>query len=172
MTDIDRNLRQHDGLCVNLWNEDAGTVDAERMTSVTFTADDTQTKRSTSLDYCQSLHNDTNTSLKNTHSSVNINEDYVVTWLKCTKYSAKRKEWTKPNFFQPALDTHGLRRHSQILFKPRCRTPARKTVLSNRIIDKWKRLPQYVIDSSSVNVFENRLDGTWEDWSIDWLSRV
>jgi len=42
----------------------------------------------------------------------------------------------KAKFFQPALDTHGLRGHSQKLFKPRCRTTARKSFFSNRIIDE------------------------------------
>jgi len=33
-------------------------------------------------------------------------------------------------------------------------------------IEEWNRLPQYVIDSSSVNVFKNRLDEAWEDMGI------
>jgi len=49
---------------------------------------------------------------------------------------------------------------------PRCRTTVRKTFFSNRIIYEWNRLPQYVIDSSSVNVFKNRLDETWIDMGI------
>ena len=36
------------------------------------------------------------------------------------------KAWTKP-FSQPALDTHGLKGHSQKLFKPISRTTGRKT---------------------------------------------
>jgi len=60
----------------------------------------------------------------------------------------------KAKFFQPALDTYGLRGYSQ------------KTFFSNRIIEEWSRLPQHVIDSSSVNVFKNRLDETWEDMGI------
>jgi len=58
------------------------------------------------------------------------------------------------------------RGHSQKLFKPRCRTPAWITFFSNRIIDEWNRLPQYVIDSQSVNVFKKHLDETWEDVGI------
>jgi len=69
-------------------------------------------------------------------------------------------------FFQLASDTHGLRGHLQKLFKPRCRTTVRKTFFSNRIIDEWNRLPQYVIDLSSVNVFKNRLDEAWKDMGI------
>jgi len=72
----------------------------------------------------------------------------------------------KATFFQPALDTYGLRGHSQKLFKPRCRTTARKTFFSNRIIEEWNGLPQHVIDSSSVDVFKNRLDEAWEDLGI------
>ena len=33
-------------------------------------------------------------------------------------------------------------------------------------IEKLKRLPQHVIDSSSVNVFKSRLDEAWEDMGI------
>ena len=69
-------------------------------------------------------------------------------------------------FFQLASDTHGLRVHLQKLFKPRCRTTVRKTFFSNTIIDEWNRLPQYVIDLSSVNVFKNRLDEAWKDMGI------
>jgi len=72
----------------------------------------------------------------------------------------------KDKFFQPALDIYGLIGHSQKLFKPRCRTTARKTFFSNRIIEEWNRLPQHVIDSSSVNVFKNHLDEAWEDMGI------
>ena len=39
-------------------------------------------------------------------------------------------------FFQLAPDTHGLRGHSQKLFKPRCRTTVRKRFFSNRLIDE------------------------------------
>jgi len=31
---------------------------------------------------------------------------------------------------------------------------------------QWNGLPQHVIDSSSVNVFKNRLDEAWEDMDI------
>ena len=81
-----------------------------------------------------------------------------LTWLMCTKYSTKGKEWTNPNFFSLPWILTG---HKP--FKPRCRTAARKTFFSNRIIDEWNRLPQCAIDSSSVNVFKNRLDETRED---------
>jgi len=36
----------------------------------------------------------------------------------------------KAIFFQPALDTYGLRGHSQKLFKPRCRTTVQKSFFS------------------------------------------
>ena len=128
----------------------------------------TKTASNRSREEQQNLSN----GLRNWHTQTDLNSweyvrwrngDSAETWLRCTRYLTKRKEWTKPNFFQPALDTHGLRGHSQKLFKPRYRTTTRTTFFSNRIIDEWNRLPQYVIDSSSVNVFKNRLDETWED---------
>ena len=71
----------------------------------------------------------------------------------------------KAKLFQPALDTHGLRGHSQKLFKPRCRTTTRKTFFSNRIIDEWNRLPQAhsmsLIHHQSTSSCKNSLDETW-----------
>jgi len=78
----------------------------------------------------------------------------------------KKGRVAKADFFSLTWDTYRLRGHSQKLFKPRCRTTAQKTFFLSRIIDEMKQLPQYVIDSSSVNVFKNHLDETWEDIGI------
>jgi len=52
--------------------------------------------------------------------------------------------------------------HTEALYKPRCRTTARKTFFleqNNRRMDQNQTATVYVIDSSSVNVFKkNRLD--------------
>jgi len=90
----------------------------------------------------------------------------LVKGLKKLTYEDRLKQLGIYSLEKPALDTYGLRGHSQKLFKPRCRTTARKTFFSNRIIEQWYRLSQHVIDSSSVNVFKNRLDEAWEDMGI------
>ena len=44
------------------------------------------------------------------------------------------------------------------LVKERDKLDCRKYYFTNRVIDKWNSLPQYVIDSPSVNIFKNRYD--------------
>jgi len=77
----------------------------------------------------------------------------------------KKERVDKAKFFQPALYTHGLRGHSQKLFVTRCRTTVQKTFFSNKIIDDYNRLPQYVIDSSSVNVFKMKRGKIWTSFN-------
>jgi len=52
----------------------------------------------------------------------------------------QRQVWTisqLAKFFKPALDSHGLRGHSQKLFKPRCATTVRRTFFSSRVVNDW-----------------------------------
>jgi len=64
-----------------------------------------------------------------------------------TKYTEvykilNREEGTdKAKFFKPALNSHGLRGHSQKLFKPRYATTVPSTFFSSRVVN----LPQHVI---------------------------
>jgi len=69
-------------------------------------------------------------------------------------------------FFQLADVTTGLQGHSMKLFKPRCRTTVRQHFFSLRIVNEWNKLPQTVIDATSVNAFKNRLDRHWSDMGV------
>ena len=69
-------------------------------------------------------------------------------------------------FFELADVTSGLRGHSLKLFKPRCRTTVRQNFFSLRIVNEWNKLPQDVVDASSINTFKNRLDRHWQDMGI------
>ena len=51
-----------------------------------------------------------------------------------------------------------LRGHSLKLTKPRCNTQLRQHFFSQRVIQRWNNLPQYVINADSVNEFKNKLD--------------
>ena len=39
-----------------------------------------------------------------------------------------------------------------------CKTDLRKHAFSNRVIDKWNKLPKEIKEAPSVNAFKNRLD--------------
>ena len=51
-----------------------------------------------------------------------------------------------------------IRGHSKTLFKSICRIYITKFTLSNCVIDAWNSLSQDVVDSGTVNTFNNRLD--------------
>ena len=61
-------------------------------------------------------------------------------------------------FFWLADVTTGLRGHILKLFKPRCHTTVRQNFFSHCIVNEWNKLPQVVIEATSVNVFKNKLD--------------
>ena len=50
------------------------------------------------------------------------------------------------------------RGHSLKLLKKRCNGELRRNFFSQRVVDVWNGLPQYVVDADSVNCFKNRLD--------------
>ena len=54
-----------------------------------------------------------------------------------------------------------LRGHKFKLAKERFNTTQRKHFFRNRIVSDWNSLPPEVIDSSSLNMFKNRLDKYW-----------
>jgi len=58
---------------------------------------------------------------------------------------------------------HVLGGHSWKLKVKRCRLQVRKCFFTQRIINVWNKLPEYVVESSSVVMFKKRLD----DWSMD-----
>jgi len=58
---------------------------------------------------------------------------------------------------------HVLRGHNWKLKVKRCRLQVRKCFFTQRIINVWNKLPEYIVESSSVVMFKKRLD----DWSKD-----
>lgn len=53
------------------------------------------------------------------------------------------------------------RGHSQKIFKKRYRLKIRGHFFSNRIIDNWNLLPDYVVNAPSLNSFKSRLNKCW-----------
>jgi len=60
-------------------------------------------------------------------------------------------------FFNFAEDSR-TRGHNMKLVKERARLDSRKYYFTNRVINKWNSLPQYVVDAPSINAFKNRYD--------------
>ena len=51
-----------------------------------------------------------------------------------------------------------VREHTYIIVKNSFRLDVRKNFFSNRVVDAWNELPQYVVDAVTVNSFKARLD--------------
>ena len=66
------------------------------------------------------------------------------------------------NYFK--LASNNLRGHSLKLCKPRCNLNVRKFAFSNRVVDEWNLLEQYVIDSSTTNTFKKNLGKYLTSW--------
>ena len=60
-------------------------------------------------------------------------------------------------FFQLA-DGNRTRGHSFKIIKVRSKLQIRINFFSQRVVNKWNELPQYVVEAESVNAFKNRLD--------------
>jgi hypothetical protein len=66
------------------------------------------------------------------------------------------------HFFQLVLNNR-TRGHSYKLVKLRSNTNIRSNFFSQRVINSWNSLPEYVVQAESVNSFKNRLDKFWAE---------
>ena len=60
-------------------------------------------------------------------------------------------------FFKLSGDSK-VRGHKYKIVKNSFRLDVRKNVFSNRVVDAWNELPEYVIDAETVNSFKARLN--------------
>ena len=58
--------------------------------------------------------------------------------------------------FKLSVDTK-VRGHTYKLVKNSFRLDVRKHFFSNRLVDAWNELPQYVVDAETLNSFKARL---------------
>ena len=63
-------------------------------------------------------------------------------------------------FFEIATTdrNHKTRGHNLKIIKGRCKYDFRKHFFSQRVVNAWNGLSQFVIDAETVNCFKNRLD--------------
>ena len=60
-------------------------------------------------------------------------------------------------FFKLSGDSK-VTEHTYKIVKNSFRMDVRKTFFSNRVVDAWNELPQYVVDAETVNSFKARLE--------------
>ena len=51
-----------------------------------------------------------------------------------------------------------LRGHNNILEHKRLYNPTRVIFFSNRVVNNWNSLPEYIVEAGSLNIFNNSLD--------------
>ena len=62
------------------------------------------------------------------------------------------------NMFFKLKEGSRTRGHKAALVKEQCRLDMRKYSFSQRVINEWNKLPNYCVNSSSANMFKNRID--------------
>ena len=75
-----------------------------------------------------------------------------------------KKEDLYPEIFFRYSTTGNLCRgsNSMKLFRPRTKLKSRQNFFSQRVIDYWNALSEYVVKAPSTNSFKARLDKHWE----------
>ena len=71
-----------------------------------------------------------------------------------------------PSIFFDLMDEARTRGHKYKISKQRGNTSFRLNSFSNRVVETWNALPEYVVDSSNVNTFKSRLNSVWIDHPI------
>jgi hypothetical protein len=82
------------------------------------------------------------------------------------KIMTGRERIEREQFFQLTSNDHGLRGHSLKIRKERSSRDIRKYSFSQRVVNTWNKLPQTVVDATTVNMFKNALDKHWKDMDI------
>ena len=59
-----------------------------------------------------------------------------------------------------------LRGHKQMLRKDYVKKPVRSNAFSQRIVNTWNSLPDWIVSAETVNTFKNRLDNFWHNQEI------
>ena len=70
-----------------------------------------------------------------------------------------------------AFVNSATRGHDYKIFKQHCRTTSRLNFFTNRIVNQWNALPQYVTASTSLNMFKNKLDQYWNEIGYGQIKR-
>ena len=69
----------------------------------------------------------------------------------------------------PTLKTSGIqatRDNDLRIFKTRFKYDLRKFYFTNRVVDAWDSLPNWIVMANRTNTFKRRLDTCWQDQEI------
>ena len=87
--------------------------------------------------------------------------DMIETFKYINCYYDVNPKLTLPNLQNTNVENR--RGHSQKLKKLHCKTTMRQNIFSQRVTNNWNSLPDYVVKSTHVNQFKNRLDAHWNN---------
>ena len=78
-----------------------------------------------------------------------------------------REKVDKHEFFEISNNTHNLGGHQYKISVKRKRLTTRSAFFSQHVVNSWNRLPEAVVNATSINAFKNRLDrcnerGNWK----------
>jgi len=83
--------------------------------------------------------------------------------IEVCKLLTGREKIDSKQFFQLAQNHHGLRGHGmKLITKERPRQETRKHFFSQRVVNRWNRLPAKVVSAESVNGFKNAYDHNYD----------
>jgi len=72
----------------------------------------------------------------------------------------------RDTFFHLIDSERQLRGHGLKLHKRRCRLDKRKFFFSQRVVNSWNCLPEFVVEAPSLNSFKKRLDDHYKDMGL------
>jgi len=78
--------------------------------------------------------------------------------IEAFKIMTAREKIDKHEFFESSNNAYSLRGHKYKIAVQRSRTVARSAFFSQRVVTSWNKLPDEVVNATSINMFKNRLD--------------
>jgi len=78
--------------------------------------------------------------------------------IETLKIMTAREKIDKHEFFESSNNAYSSRGHEYKIAVQRSRTVAPSAFFSQHVITSWNKLPEEVINATSINMFKNRLD--------------
>ena len=82
------------------------------------------------------------------------------------KILSGKENVNRDTFFHLMDSERQLRGHGLKLYKRHCRLDTRKFFFSQRVVNSWNSLPEYVVEAPSLNSFKKLLDDHYKDMGL------